>query len=1040
MAVLVLQFTTLLGTSLPVTVAVFAACGIGLAAGIRRFGFWSRITASGLSESLVLFFALAVWVVAAPQGIDLLNAAISRPGLFQLNSDLGNTVVATGLALSFLGVPALLAGQFLCSQRSLTWGWSRLSLVFLGAAVGLAVWCLGFGQWFGPAYCGLAAVGLGLLISAVDSYRTGSVANAENIEAIGGKSRALSAPAGVGSSPRTRIVAGLMIAFVSGAAFVALDRLLAQLSPASVYLNCAEAIGICVGLACALAWNNRRKTDVTTRIGSVLTLAVWMVACIVAFPWLVDLGLWLNAEVSSTNWLLMARGAIAALVMLPVGVAAVFAGACCRGTGTADRENSSGTSLGVLAAVAGICVATVGTLPHWSPAAVLIGLSWMTLAVAVPLAWQSRQMWWGRRFSRVSLLATGLAVVVSPACSQCFDPVRSAKLLFNSNVAYGYRSGLKSEQLLALDDGRPVFTATGTRGLLSVWSFGGHQMQIRENGLPRGVVSTDAGCFPRYVPETLQTVVPCVLHGQPERVLILGLGSGEALATAVAFPVLEIQCLEADAGVAGVVRQLRTEPTGPHALDDERVRFSICEPAWGVSVVPGEFDVVVSSPENLGLAQSQPYLTAEFYRRVANKLSQGGVFCQRLQHIDLGIAPIQAVALALRSAFSDVLAVEVAPGEMLFCATNDPAGLIRPGLASRLELPHVRVALGETGFDWTVLLNVAAVNRDGLAVLTQKGRGPLNTASGGVLSFALPREMLRWAPKLNEVREALTPVAQRFLDWMGDEAKDPVIVRRLAEVQGQNELMVKYADQFWAYRASLRDQVKEKPRSAIQLTSATQDEGKVHPEDRRRISYFKALSQAIHSHSRADIARLAELAQPYDPLITFFVHQEAAELYVRSDERDVVAELKHRLYATFFSSPRDFSLRNVIAGLDLLCDHPECEPDPQTRWDVCNALLQALKMRWEARSGIRPTDPKELINDADRTVLAAEKTFSVLDSLTREAGIAPEFWAARRRVLEKTLVAPVRAYQLELIAMAARESGKPSTPKPTAPPADIDLP
>jgi hypothetical protein len=612
-------------------------------------------------------------------------------------------------------------------------------------------------------------------------------------------------------------------------------------------------------------------------------------------------------------------------------------------------------------------------------------------------------------------------IVIAPLWRQHFDPVRSAKLLFNSHVAYAYRAGIKPSLLVALDEGRHVATATGQRGILTVWSYGGHQLQLRENGLPRGVVSTDPEAFPRYVPETLQTVVPCLMHGNAERMLLLGLGSGEALATALSFPIQEIACLETDAGIVRVVRNLQPAGAGPVALDDERVTLSVCDPAIGLPAVPGDFDIVVSSPENLALAQSQPYVTTEFYRRAARKLSPGGVFCQRLQHIDLGPRPIQAIARAMLSAFSDVQAVEVAPGEMLLCATNGEQGLVRPGLVARLEMPQVRAALGESGLDWSVILNISAIDRTGLAKFCEPSTGPLNSATAGRLPLSLPREMMRWAPKLDELRDTLTPVAERILDWMGDDGKSPVVVRRLAEVQGQNNLMTKYADQYWAYRASLRDQVKEKPRSAIQLAGALTEEKTMHPEDRRRVAYFKSLSRAIRTRSGADIERLSQLAWPYDPLITYFVHQEAAELLSRSPDRDVSAELRHRLYATFYSSPRDSSLRNVIAGLDLLREHPECEPSASARWDDCNALLQALKMRWEARAGVRPTDAKDVIHEADRTVLAAEQTFRVLDELTLEAGISKSLWQARRTVLEKTLIAPVRSYQLELLAITNRD-------------------
>jgi hypothetical protein len=78
-------------------------------------------------------------------------------------------------------------------------------------------------------------------------------------------------------------------------------------------------------------------------------------------------------------------------------------------------------------------------------------------------------------------------------------------------------------------------------------------------------------------------------------------------------------------------------------------------------------------------------------------------------------------------------------------------------------------------------------------------------------------------------------------------------------------------------------------------------------------------------------------------------------------------------------------------------------------------LLQALKLRWDARAGVRPTNINQVIHDLDTTILAVEQTFHELDKLTAEAGLPAKFWENRRIVLEKTLIRPVKTYQLELV-------------------------
>jgi hypothetical protein len=817
-----------------------------------------------------------------------------------------------------------------------------------------------------------------------------------------------------------------LLAAVLGAWPAALDRLLVQLMPDTVYLTCAEAIGLLLGSATGFWIALRRRGDAAagerTRMMAACFAAAWGVALLAAFPLGVNLVLWLNANVASPTLMLLARGALAGATFLPTGIGA----ALCIAVANSDTPGPGRLLTGgwLAAAVGGYCGVAAWAFSRFSPEVIVVGLAWSTIAAAAPPAIIAAPELFSRRLHR--LLAGGaLAIVaIAPLWRGNFDPERSAKILFNSNAFSAYQNGIDPSLLESLDDGRHLATVAGQRGIYTVWRFGGHQLQIRDNGIPRGVVSTDDVAFPRYAPETLQAALPMTLHERPARLLLMGLGSSESLGTSLLFPVTEIVCLESDAALVHVIRELVAVDTGTNPLGDERVRLEVCDPALGLAAIPGEFDVIVSSPEHLALAGAQVFTTVEFYRRAARKLSPQGVFCQRLHLVDFGPRPLRTIVRTMHSVFRDVILLEAAPGDYLLAATNDGRGLIRPGLVDRFQLPHVRALLAQSGFDWSVALNLAAADREGLEKLTADATAPPQTAGNSRLPLSMPRELLRWGPKVQEVYEALRPARGRILDWVGEEGTSPVISRRLAEVQGQFELMSKFSDQYWAYRASLRDQVKDKPRSQIQQASATDEQPRMHPEDRRRLRYFKALGRAVRSGRAADIDRLLAFASPYDPLISYFVYEEAAELDARSNERDVARELRHRLHATFFSSPQDASLRNVVAALALLREHPESEPDPQARWDDLNALLQALKLRWEVRSGARPNDVAEANDDIDTTVLAAEQAFQTLEWLTAEAGLPPDLWAKRRTALEKTLIRPVKAYQQQLLPFLRQHKAK----------------
>jgi hypothetical protein len=903
-----------------------------------------------------------------------------------------------------------------------------LPLIFLGAAAGLSIWGLGLAQIMGPYYCGVVAAGLGLALALTRTWRSShtELSSAELASSRPARPRDLPTSQSVRELPALlRLPLAAAVAFALAGWPAALGRLLEQLMPGTVYVACSEAIGLCLGMAAGLWLATRGAAAAEFERAKLLVVgavAAGGVALLAAFPLGISAGLWLNAHISSPTLLIMARGAMAALAVLPAGAAA---GMCLAPEAVAAAPRLRlGITGWLVVAVCGSCAVSAMAQYGISTAQIVIGLAWLTAAAAAPAAIAARREVLTRWTYRAIAGGALAVIILGPLWRDHFDPSQSAKLLFNSNAADARRTGMAAELLMTLDDGRNVATVTGQRGIYTVWRYGGHQLQIRENGIPRGVTSTDDGVFPRFVPETLQTVLPLALHEKPERLLLMGLGSSESLSAGLMFPLSEIVCLESDAGLVRVVREPVAADSKLNPLDDERVTLAVCDPAIGVAAVPDEFDVIVSSPEHLALGRAQAYFTAEFYARAARKLSADGVFCQRLHFVDFGPRPLRTIVRTMQSVFRDVIVLEAAPGDLLLAATNDERGLVRPGLVGRFEYPHIRAVLAQSGIDWTMVLNLGALDRKGLKTFIGEPACATNSAATGRLPLSLPREVMRWGFKIRELHEALKPSHSRILAWVGKDAEAPALVRRLAEVQGQFELMTKLSDQYWAYRGSLKDQVKEKPRAKIQQASASDEPRRLHPEDRRRLQYFQALGQAVRSGRAADIERLVEFASPYDPLISYFVHEEAAEIYARSPDRDFAQELRHRLYSTFYSSPQDASLRNVVAALRLLREHPESEPDPLRRWDDLNALLQALKLRWEARSGVRPADVREAINDIDTTVLAVEQTFDVMEKLTVDAGLPSDLWASRRRVLEQNLIRPVRNYQFQLLPFLHQRKGK----------------
>jgi hypothetical protein len=294
-----------------------------------------------------------------------------------------------------------------------------------------------------------------------------------------------------------------------------------------------------------------------------------------------------------------------------------------------------------------------------------------------------------------------------------------------------------------------------------------------------------------------------------------------------------------------------------------------------------------------------------------------------------------------------------------------------------------------------------------------------NTAANGRFAFQLPQELMRWASKLQEVTADVGPKSTRLAAWKVIDGNNPDILTRLAENVGLRNAMATYSDQPQAYRKLLKDQLKKNKTSPIRQIAMleNEDSGKLHPVDQHRTEYLLALSKCVKQKDPNvnDVVRLEEYAVPYDPLISYFVHHEAAELHALRSTPDRAAELEHRLHLAWFSDPRDQSIRPVVRSLELLNEGNVANLATSTRWDQMNGLLQLLLVRWENR-GQKPSGSTQvMLIDVEKSISAIERSFEVMESLAPEMGIADADWQARRTVLERGLVRPLRTYRSQLL-------------------------
>lgn len=812
-------------------------------------------------------------------------------------------------------------------------------------------------------------------------------------------------------------------------------RMTQQLMLAVGFLAWVQWAAVLFAAAMGMLWSSRRLqaqaptqkpgfSDVTAlRCGAALLAAGWCGAIPILFSWHVEAMLLTNSYVSAV-WLQMALRCLVVLTMVaPFGFAWGMLAAASHKGETADESPLPFPQLSLFSFVAGLLAVRWLLLPRWPLENVLPVVS-LTLAGLTLLRWLSTREIPRGRLAKLSVASLVCLVTLSPFVRQQYNPAKAARLLFSTQVFLAKRSGMQARLLPFIDEGRLVARHEGEQGTYTVWSMRGIQLQLRESGIPKAIVSNDTRICPQFSADVMQAALPLVLHENPRRALLLGLQGGVTLDTCFQFPLQQLTCAESDPALIRLVKEELFTPETRNLFDDERVRMLPLDPALAIAADDEPYDVIISCPDQAALAQSTPYFTLEFYRNVADRLADDGIFCQRFQYVDFGPKPLRVITATLQKAFRTVTAVETASGELALLATNSPKGLMREGLTSRLQASHVRNVLGQLGWDWVVPLNLSAYHPKTLLKFAAETNAGFNTAANGRLAHQLPLEVMRWGMKWEEIANVLARHTGSLLKFnAGADASDALL--RLEEMTGRKTLIVRYPDEKWAYRKQLRERMKTKSRSIIVPVKGGDPKRTMHPDDKRRKDYFAALGAAVKEPNAENIGRIAEFSQPYDPLVSYFLHDEIVRLYDRIDNPDPQAELQHRLYLVYYSDPRDRSVRNIVSALNLLVDHPLAAPGPIARRDHLDALLQMLKSRWHGRSEGLSISKNVALNDVAESVSATAAAFATLEKIYADSDLDADEWKARRRVLERSLLRPLRTYRTQLLAQQPKR-------KPTA--------
>ncbi|MBI1785240.1 fused MFS/spermidine synthase [Candidatus Sumerlaeota bacterium] len=182
-----------------------------------------------------------------------------------------------------------------------------------------------------------------------------------------------------------------------------------------------------------------------------------------------------------------------------------------------------------------------------------------------------------------------------------------------------FKEKLKDRKLLYYKDGTDASIAVST----DPDPVRGEIRALLINGKP------DASNEDDMITQLMIGHLPMMLHPNPEKVLIVGLGSGVSAGATTLYGAKKIDCVEL---IPEVVEAARYFKDYNHNVCDHPVaRIVLQDAKTFLQVTPDQYDVIVNQPTNLWISGVAGLFTNEYFEACRSKLRPGGFFVLWIQ-------------------------------------------------------------------------------------------------------------------------------------------------------------------------------------------------------------------------------------------------------------------------------------------------------------------------------------------------------------------------------------------------------------------------
>lgn len=292
------------------------------------------------------------------------------------------------------------------------------------------------------------------------------------------------------------------------------------------------------------------------------------------------------------------------------------------------------------------------------------------------------------------------------------------------------------EQFLRFWRSSIAWEADGLESTVALGSFDGHVFIL--NGKADGHALGDSST------QVMSGILPALMHDNPRRTLVVGLGTGSTAGWLGAIPSMErVDVVELEPAILRVARDCAA--VNQNVMDNPKVHIQLADARESLRTTRERYDIIFSEPSNPYRAGISSMYTVEYYTAASERLEPNGIFVQWLQAYEVDPWAVATTLMTVRAVFPAVTLWETMGGDLLVVAERAPAPVDLDRMRERLKQePYATAALSA----WRTrsvegILSHFVANASFTELLAQQQLGVVNHDDQNLLEFAFARNVGR---------------------------------------------------------------------------------------------------------------------------------------------------------------------------------------------------------------------------------------------------------------------------------------------------------